>query len=50
MSRSLQEIHDQLVAAVEGLISSEQWRAMLEVSARFHNYSFNNQLLIYRTL
>jgi hypothetical protein len=47
MSRSLQQIHDQLVAAIEGLVSSEQWRAMLEVSARFHKYSFNNQLLIY---
>jgi hypothetical protein len=47
MRASLQEIHDQLVAAVEGLVSSEQWKAMLEVSARFHNYSFNNQLLIY---
>jgi len=47
MSRSLQEIHDRLVAAVEGLVSSDEWRAMLEVSARFHNYSFNNQLLIY---
>lgn len=39
MSRSLEEIHDQLVAAVESLVSSEQWRAMLEISARFHNYS-----------
>jgi len=47
MRRSLEEIHDRLVAAVEGLVSSEQWRAMLEVSARFHNYSTNNQLLIY---
>jgi hypothetical protein len=47
MSRSLEEIHDQLVAAVEGLVTSEQWRAMLEVSARLHNYSTNNQLLIY---
>jgi hypothetical protein len=47
MSRSLEEIHDRLVAAVEDLVSSEQWRAMLEVSARFHNYSTNNQLLIF---
>jgi hypothetical protein len=47
MSRSLEEIHNKLVAAVEGLVSSEQWRAMLEVSARFHSYSANNQLLIY---
>jgi hypothetical protein len=44
---SLQEIHDRLVAAVEGLVSSEEWRAMLEVAARFHRYSTNNQLLIY---
>src|SRR5918996_1541796 len=47
MTRSLEEIHDQLVAGIEGLVSSDEWRAMLEVSARFHNYSFNNQLLIY---
>ena len=47
MARSLEELHDQLVAGIEGLVSSEQWRAMLEISARFHNYSFNNQLLIY---
>src|ERR671919_1714984 len=47
MARSLEELHDQLVAGIEGLVSSDEWRAMLEVSARFHNYSFNNQLLIY---
>lgn len=47
MSRSLDEIHDQLVAAVEGLVSSDEWKAMLEVSARFHNYSFNNHLMIF---
>jgi hypothetical protein len=47
MNRSLQEIHDQLIAAVEGLVSSDEWKAMLEVSARFHTYSTNNQLLIF---
>ena len=47
MTRSLQEIHGRLVAAIEGLVSSDEWKAMLEVSARFHCYSFNNQLLIY---
>ena len=47
MTRSLEEIHARLVAGIEGLVSSDEWRAMLEVSARFHNYSFNNQLLIY---
>lgn len=47
MRASLQDIHDRLVAAVEGLVSSTEWRAMLQVSARFHNYSTSNQLLIY---
>jgi hypothetical protein len=47
MSRSLEEIHDQLVAAIEGLVSSEEWRAMLEISARFYTYSANDQLLTY---
>jgi antirestriction protein ArdC len=44
---SLEDIHNNLVAAVEGLVSSEEWGAMLEVSARFHRYSTNNQLVIY---
>jgi hypothetical protein len=44
---SLQQIHQRLVAGIEGLVGSDEWRAMLEVSARFHRYSFNNQLLIY---
>jgi antirestriction protein ArdC len=44
---SLEDIHNQMVAAVEGLVSSEEWKAMLEVAARFHRYSSNNQLLIY---
>ena len=47
VSTSLQEIHGRLVAGIECLASSDEWRAMLEVSARFHRYSFNNQLLIY---
>ncbi len=47
MSRSLEVIHQQLQSAVERLVSSVEWKAMLQVAARFHNYSVNNQLLIY---
>jgi antirestriction protein ArdC len=47
MNRSLEVIHKQLQSAVERLVDSDEWRAMLEVAARFHTYSVNNQLLIY---
>jgi len=47
MNRSLEIIHRQLQRAVERLVDSDEWRAMLEVAARFHTYSTNNQLLIY---
>jgi len=47
MNRSLEVIHRQLQSAVERLVDSDEWRAMLEVAASFHNYSVNNQLLIY---
>jgi antirestriction protein ArdC len=47
MNRSLEAIHRQLQSAVERLVDSGEWRAMLEVAARFHTYSTNNQLLIY---
>jgi hypothetical protein len=47
MSRSLEVIHRQLQSAVEGLVGSEEWKAMLEVASRFHSYSVNNQLLIF---
>jgi hypothetical protein len=35
MSRSLEVIHQQLQCAVEGLVSSDGWKAMLEVASRF---------------
>ena len=47
MNSSLELIHQQLQSAVERLVDSEEWRAMLGVAARFHTYSTNNQLLIY---
>ena len=37
----------ELAAAVTALTDSYAWRSMLEVSARFRRYSFNNQLLIW---
>jgi hypothetical protein len=40
-------LNAQLQQAVEQLATSEGWRAMLEVSARFPSYSLNNQLLLY---
>ena len=35
----------ELAAAVAALTDSTGWRSMLEVSARFRRYSFNNQLI-----
>jgi hypothetical protein len=37
----------ELAAAVAALTDSAGWRSMLEVSARFHRYSLNNQLLLW---
>lgn len=38
--------HDQLIGAIESLMSGADWQAMLEVAARFHRYSTNNIVLI----
>src|SRR5687768_14644492 len=40
------ELHDQLEAAFEAMTTGEDWRRMLEVASRFHDYSVNNMLLI----
>lgn len=42
----LAEAHTQLIEAVAALVSSEDWARFLAIAARFHNYSFHNQLLI----
>jgi antirestriction protein ArdC len=39
-------IHNKLLEQVAKLASSQEWRAMLTVAARFHTYSPNNVLLI----
>lgn len=33
--------------AVGSIVTGDDWQKMLKVAAKFHNYSFNNQLLIY---
>jgi hypothetical protein len=40
------QLHHQLETAVADLVSSDDWRRMLEVASRFHDYSPNNVLLI----
>jgi len=42
----LKELHEQLSATVETLVTSEDWQAMLAVAARFHRYSASNVMLI----
>ncbi len=42
----LADVHDRLVAAIEDLVSGEDWRRFLEASQRLHAYSASNVLLI----
>jgi antirestriction protein ArdC len=42
----LEELHETLTERVAGLTSSEAWTEWLRVAAKFHRYSFNNQMLI----
>jgi antirestriction protein ArdC len=42
----LAEVHDRLVAAIQDLVSGEDWRAFLEASQRLHTYSASNVFLI----
>lgn len=42
----LSATHERLVEAIGAITSGEDWRAMLEVSRRFHAYSLSNVLLI----
>jgi len=42
----ISSVHDQLVAQMESLVTSEDWLAFLALAARFHNYSSNNCMLI----
>lgn len=42
----LDALHDKLTAAIERLVSGDDWRQALEFAARFRARSFNNTLLI----
>ncbi len=42
----LAALHETLTEQVAALASGPQWRAWLETAARFHNYSFNNTVLL----
>ncbi len=42
----LAALHQTLTDEVAALASGPQWRAWLQVAARFHNYSFNNTILL----
>lgn len=45
-SDRLTEAHALLVESIERLTSGDDWRAMLDTAARFHQYSANNVFLI----
>ena len=42
----MKEITDRLEAGIHALFSSDQYAAYLKAMSKFHNYSFNNTLLI----
>lgn len=43
----LNELHEQLTGAVEGLVTGDDWAQALSFAARFRSRSFNNTLLIW---
>lgn len=43
----LQAAHEKLQEAVESIVTGEDWQRMLQTAAKFHRYSFQNQLLIF---
>lgn len=47
MNDKLRAAHSKLQEAVAEIASGEDWKRMLQVAAKFHNYSFNNQLMIF---
>ena len=43
----LKAAHTKLQEAVESIVTGEDWQRMLQTAAKFHRYSFHNQLLIF---
>ena len=46
-SDKLQAAHEKLQQAVAEIVSGDDWKQMLGFAAKFHRYSFNNQLMIF---
>lgn len=46
VQEKVEAMRAELEVAVERLADDEEWRRYLDVMARFHQYSFGNQLLI----
>ena len=42
----LTQAHQHIETAVRSIVTGDEWRAMLDVAARFHTYSPNNVWLI----
>ena len=45
-AEKVEQMHDELSAAVDALTDSGEWRRWLDFLGSFHRYSFNNTLLI----
>lgn len=45
-AEKVEQMHDELSAAVDALTDSNEWRRWLDFLGSFHRYSFNNTLLI----
>ena len=43
----LKQITDSIEAGIKDLFASDKYKKYLAVMSRFHNYSFNNTMLIY---
>ncbi|MPZ70438.1 MAG: hypothetical protein GEU71_13055 [Actinobacteria bacterium] len=43
----LKQAHDKLQAAVESIVTGEDWKRMLKAASKFHRYSLNNQLMVF---
>jgi antirestriction protein ArdC len=46
-SEALTQAHERLTEAVQSIVPGEDWERMLRTAAKFHRYSFHNQLLIF---
>jgi hypothetical protein len=44
--RRVEELQGQIAGQVGQLLSSDEWKTWLDTAAKFHKYSFGNQLLI----